>query len=225
MKTIAISLILFGSLLMNAQNSPKPTVDVSGEGIVTVVPDQATITVRVEHEGKDPKEVKQMNDQTINEVFKFIKKAGIDEKYVQTEYLNLNKNYDYNKKTYNYVANQTISIQLKDLTKYETLMNGLLETGINRIQGIAFSSSIASQLESQARVKAIQQAKLKAEEYTAALGQSIGKAVHISEFQNVQNPVPMYKSAMMMSDSEGSQTMAPGEMEIKVWVNVSFELN
>lgn len=225
MKTIAISLILFGSLLMNAQNPPKPTVDVSGEGIVTVVPDQATITVRVEHEGNNPKEVKQMNDRTVNEVFKFLKKAGIDEKYVQTEYLNLNKNYDYNKKTYNYVANQTISIQLKDLTKYETLMNGLLETGINRIQGIAFSSSLASQLESQARVKAIQQAKLKAEEYTAALGQSIGKAVHISEFQNVQNPTPMYKSAMMMSDSEGSQTMAPGEMEIKVWVNVSFELN
>jgi uncharacterized protein len=225
MKTIAISLILFSTLLMNAQNPPKPTVDVSGEGTVTVVPDQVAISVRVEHEGNNPKEVKQMNDRTVNDVFQYLKKAGIDEKYVKTEYINLNKNYDYNKKTYSYVANQTISIQLKDLSQYESVMNGLLETGINRINGITFSSSKAPQLESQARVKAIQQAKLKAEEYVAALGQTIGKAIHISEFQNVSNPMPMYKSAMMMSDSEGSQTIAPGEMEIKVQVNVSFELN
>lgn len=225
MKTIAISILLFSTLLMNAQNQPKPTVDVSGEGTVTVVPDQVTITVRVEHEGNHPKEVKQMNDRVVNDVFQYVKKAGIDEKYVKTEYLNLNKNYDYNKKTYSFVANQTISIQLKDLSKYESLMNGLLETGINRINGITFSSSQASQLESEARIKAIQQAKLKATEYATALGQTIGKAVHISEFQNVQNPVPMYKSALMMSDSEGSQTMAPGEMEIKLMVQVSFELN
>ncbi len=225
MKTFTISLILFSTLFMNAQNPPKPTVDVSGEGTVMVVPDQVAITIRVEHEGNNPKEVKQMNDRVVNDVFQYLRKAGIDEKYVKTEYMNLNKNYDYNKKTYSYVANQTISIQLKDLTKYESLMNGLLETGINRINGITFSSSKASELESQARIKAILQAKLKAEEYASALGQSIGKAVHISEFQNVPNPMPMYKSAMMMSDSEGSQTMAPGEMEIKVLVNVSFELN
>lgn len=225
MKTIATFLILFASLLMNAQPLPKSTVDVSGEGTISVVPDQVAITVRVEHEGKIPKEVKQMNDRTINDVFQYLKNAGVDDKSVKTEYLNLNKNYDYNTKTYSYVANQTLRIQLKDLTKYETVMNGLLETGINRIDGIAFSSSKSSELEREARKKAVLDAKMKAEEFATTLGQSIGKAVHISEFQNVSYPTPYLKSAMAMDAGSVNQTLSPGEMEISIRVNVSFELN
>ena len=185
MKSIALVLTLLTSFYMNAQIEPKPSVDVRGEGVVTITPDQVTITVRVEHTGNNPKEVKQMNDRTVNEVFQFLKQAGIDSKYARTEYMNLSKNYDYNAKKYNYAANQSVSIQLKDLSKYETIMNGLLETGINRI----------------------------------------GKALHISEFQNEATPRPMMRSAMAMDSNSESQTMAPGEMEIKVVVNVSFELN
>ena len=210
---------------MNAQIEPKPSVDVRGEGVVNVVPDQVTITARVEHSGTNPKEVKKMIDRTVNEVFQFLKQAGIDSKYVKTEYLNLTKNYDYKTKTYNYAANQTISIKLKDLSKYESVMNGLLETGINRIDGISFSSSKEAQLQSEARIKAIQNAKQKATEYASVLGQSIGKALQISEFQNVATPRPMMRSTMAMDASSEGQTMSPGEMEIRVVVNVSFELN
>ncbi|HAT65801.1 MAG TPA: SIMPL domain-containing protein [Flavobacteriaceae bacterium] len=225
MKSIALVLTLLTSFYMNAQIEPKPSVDVRGEGVVTITPDQVTITVRVEHTGNNPKEVKQMNDRTVNEVFQFLKQAGIDSKYARTEYMNLSKNYDYNAKKYNYAANQSVSIQLKDLSKYETIMNGLLETGINRIDGIRFSSSKEADLQSEARIKAIQNAKQKATEYASVLGQNIGKALHISEFQNEATPRPMMRSAMAMDSNSESQTMAPGEMEIKVVVNVSFELN
>jgi uncharacterized protein YggE len=166
-----------------------------------------------------------MNDRTVNEVFQFLKQVGIENKYVKTEYLNLTKNYDYKTKTYNFAANQTISIQLKDLAMYESIMNGLLETGINRIDGIRFSSSKIEDLQSEARIKAIQNAKQKATEYVSVLGQSIGKALHISEFQNLSTPTPMLRSAMAMDSNSESQTMSPGEMEIKIVVNVSFELN
>lgn len=71
MKNISTVIILFSSMIMQAQIPPKATVDVSGEGTVKVVPDQVSITVRVESNGKNPKEVKQLNDQTVNEVFAF----------------------------------------------------------------------------------------------------------------------------------------------------------
>lgn len=225
MKSIALFLTLLTSINMNAQIDPKPSVDVRGEGVVTVTPDQVTITARVEHTGSNPKEVKQMNDRTVNEVFQFLKQAGIDSKFVRTEYINLSKNYDYNAKKYNYAANQSLSIQLKDLSKYESIMNGLLETGINRIDGIQFTSSKETALQSEARMKAIQNAKQKAIEYASVLGQNIGKALHISEFQNEAIPRPMMRSAMVMDSNSESQTMAPGEMEIKIVVNVRFELN
>ena len=212
---------------MTAQDTMQPTVDVTGEGIVRVVPDEVTIRVRVENNGKNPKELKQENDRVVNDVLKFIKGMGIDDKEVTTDFIRLSKNYDYNSKTYNYVANQAISIKVKDLKKYEGLMNGLLESGINRIDGVAFSSSKHKLLESEGRQKAMINAKSKAQEYANAINQTIGKAVSISEFRQSNNgPQPMLKSMSLDSASSGEmQTLAPGEMEIRVTVNVRFALN
>ena len=79
----------------------------------------------------------------------------IADKDVRTEYMNLSKNYDYNSKTYTFAANQSLSVKLRDLKKYEPVMKGLLDTGINRIDGVSFSSSNKEVLESQARKKAL----------------------------------------------------------------------
>lgn len=228
MKRTALVVLLLMTTIMNAQTTNSAsTVDVSGEGIVTVTPDEVTIRVRVENTGKNTTVVKQQNDRTVNDVLAFLKSMGIDPKDVQTEYINLQKNYEYNTKTYNYAANQSISIKVRNLTKYEAIMNGLLESGINRVDGISFSSSEEATLESQARKKAILNAKQKATEYAAALDQKIGKAASISEFQpSNSGPQPMFKSAMIMESdaSGGQQTLAPGEMEIKIRVRVSFYL-
>ncbi|MEL6811515.1 MAG: SIMPL domain-containing protein, partial [Bacteroidota bacterium] len=207
------------------QTQQNSSVDVKGEGVVTIVPDQVTVNVRVENTGTSPKELKQMNDRTISEVLQYVKRMGIDEKYVKTEFVRLSKNYEYNTKTYNYVANQSLSIKLVDLSDYEKLMNGLLETGINRIDGVTFASSEMASLESQARKAAIENAKMKAEEYASVLGQSIGKAIQISEFQQTNIPSPMFRGAMAMDGESAAKTLAPGEMEIRVQVNVSFQLN
>ena len=209
-----------------AQNTPTPTIDVVGEGIVRVIPDEVIINIRVENTGETTQGLKQQNDATINEVLKFLKKMEIADKDVRTEYMNLSKNYDYNSKTYTYAANQSLSVKLRDLKKYESLMKGLMETGINRIDGVTFSTSQKETLESQARKKAIENAQMKAKEYASALKQSIGKAVMVSEFQNNSSPRPMYKMAMMDSaSSDGGQSIALGEIEIQTTVNVSFLLN
>jgi len=229
MKTFKTLLILaITTTTMMAQNTlPPPTIDVTGEGIVRTVPDEVTINIRVENTGENTKTLKEQNDATINEVLKFLKKMDIADKDVRTEYMNLSKNYDYNSKTYTFAANQSLSVKLRDLKKYEPVMKGLLDTGINRIDGVSFSSSNKEVLESQARKKAVENAKMKAEEYASVLNQSVGKAVSISEFRNSGGPQPMmYKSTMMADESGGSQqTISPGEMEIRTTVNVSFLLN
>ena len=231
-KNLFILMLLLSNLVMSQNNMQttniQATVDVTGEGIVKVVPDEVTIIVQVENKGQNPKELKQKNDFVINDVLQYIKSMKIADKYVQTQYVRLNKNYDYQTKEYSYVANQSISIYLKDLERYESLMNGLVERGINRINGISFSSSKIDELKSQARIKAIQNAKMKAEEYTNVLGQSIGKAVLISEFSNTNYPGPVNRANMMQSsDALGmeQQTISVGEIEIITKVNVSFLLN
>jgi uncharacterized protein YggE len=227
LKSIPALLILIITTTMMAQTTTQPTVDVTGEGIVKVIPDEVTVSVRVENTGENTKTLKEQNDATINEVLKFLKKMGIADKDVKTEYMNVSKNYDYNTKTYSFAANQSLSVKLRDLKKYEDLMKGLMNSGINRVDGIKFSSSNKEVLESQARKKAVENAQMKATEYASVLNQTIGKAVSISEFRNSAGPQPMmYKSAMASQESNGGQqTISPGEMEIKTTVNVSFLLN
>jgi uncharacterized protein YggE len=226
MKNLRTLLVLLVSTIITAQNIPPPTVDVTGEGIILVVPDEVTISVRVENTGNEVRPLKTMNDQIVNDVLQTIKRLGIEDKHVQTEYVRLSKNYQHNTKTYNYSANQTISIYLKDLQKYEPLMDGLMTSGINRIDGISFSSSKEKELKSQARKKAVENAVMKATEYVGVLNQKIGKAVSISESQNSIAPQPMFKAMAMDVVSAGTkQTLAPGELEIRAIVNVRFILN
>ena len=218
--------ILLCTMSLTAQTpTTEPLVHVTGKGIVKVTPDQVAIKVRVESEGKDAVAVKNENDTSINAVIKFLRSEGVKDEDVQTEYINLNKNFDYNTKTYSYKANQSLTVLLKDITQYETIISGLLNSGINRIDGVQFKSSKATSLKAEARVKAILDAKQRAETYATAIGQSIGKAVQISE-ASASVPRPQLRSAnfAMEASSDGGETIAPGELSIIVNISASFEL-
>lgn len=228
MRSFLILLILISGFSLQAQQHPSlpPMVLVTGEGIVKVVPDQVTINSRIEHEGSNAQEVKKQNDVVVDRVIKYLRSQGIPEKNIRTDYVNLNKNYDYNNKIYTYVANQSISIKLDDLKNYEKIMSGLLEQGLNRIDGIQFKSSEIEKHTSEARRLAVLNARSKAREYAAPLDQTIGKAISISEIETNQI-MPVYRQEMMKySDASASQeTLAPGEMEVRARVTIGFQLN
>ncbi|NJW53475.1 SIMPL domain-containing protein [Salinimicrobium oceani] len=223
MKNIILLFCFLTGSILYGQNDPKPTIAVMGTGTVNVVPDRVVINSRIEHTGNSAAEVKKQNDQVVNDVIKYLKSQGVEAKDIQTEYIRLNKEVDYNTKEIYYSANQAISIQLKDLRKYETVMSGLLKTGLNRIDGVEFKTSQKEQLQAEARQKAVLNAKAKAEEYAEALGQELGKAISMEEVQT-DHFQPVYRMEMKADSSSGQQTIAPGEMEVTVKVNISFLL-
>lgn len=225
-KAVLLLTVLFASMSLTAQET-SPYISVSGEGIVKVTPDQVFIKVRVENQGKSAQQVKELNDKAIDQVLKYAKSMDIDQKDINTEYINLNKNYDYQTKEYNYVANQSIAILLKDLDKYTDFTQGLLNAGINRIDGVEFRSTGIEQHKTEARIAAVKDAKKKAHELASALGMSVGKALYINESGGVSAPQPVYRMEMAkasFSDSSNMETIAVGEMAIKASVSIRFEL-
>lgn len=224
-KLIVLFAMLAGTAIMFAQEQKlQPTVTVTGEGIVSLVPDGVTITVSVENDGKSAEEVKTLNDTSLDATLKFLKKMKLDAKNYKTEYIRLTKNYDYNTKEYKYTASQNLIIQLKDLSKYEELMQGLLSNGVNRIDGVNFTSTKTEAAKIDARKKAVENAKQKAMEYAGVLGQQIGKAIQISEESTGYTPVPVYAKAMAFNDSAEIETIAVGEMEVSAKITIVFEL-
>jgi uncharacterized protein YggE len=202
-------------------------INVSGEGKIKVTPDQASISVSIESKGTKASDVKEENDKKMNAILKFIKKATLAKEDFQTQRVSLQPNYDYEKKKHNYIATQSLQIVLKDLSKYDELMEGLVNEGINRIDNVEFKSSKMVQLQSDARKLAVKEAKAKAEDFVSVLGQKVGKAILISDNSQSYNPQPrMYAMRSMAMDGAEAprETLAVGEIEITANVSVSFIL-
>lgn len=229
MKKAAFILIMVFTTLLQAQELKQvPMINVSGEGKIKAIPDQASISISLETKGTNAVDVKKENDIKMDAVLKFIKKSAIAKEDYQTQRVSLNPNYDYEKKKHNYLAIQTVQILLKDLSKYDALIDGLVEIGINRIDNVEFKSSKFTQIQSDARKLAVKDAKAKAEDFVSVLGQKVGKAITISDNSQNYNPQPIryatMKTMAMADASESRETLATGEMEIIVNVSVSFIL-
>jgi uncharacterized protein YggE len=227
-KSFFILFTLFTLSTQAQEIKPMPLISVAGEGKIKVTPDQVSISVSVESKGIKAAEVKKENDIKIDEVIKFIKKMKVDAKDFQTQRVTLNDQYDYQKKKHNYVATQTIVILLKDLSKYDELMEGIVDAGINNINNVDFKSSKLESYKSDARKLAMKDAKQKADDLVSVLaGQKVGKAFTISDNTQAYYPQPVYAMGLMKSaDMEAAprETLAVGEIEVTANVNVSFVL-
>ncbi|MBC7439539.1 MAG: SIMPL domain-containing protein [Flavobacterium sp.] len=227
-KSIFILFTLYAMASQAQEIKPMPMINVAGEGKIKVTPDQVNISVSVESKGVKAADVKKENDIKIDEVIRFIKKMKVDVKDFQTQRVTLNDQYDYQKKKHNYVAMQTIVILLKDLSKYDELMEGIVDAGINNINNVDFKSSKLEIYKSDARKLAMKDAKAKADDYTTVLaGQKVGKAFTVTDNTQTYYPQPVYGMAMMKSaDMEAAprETLAVGEIEIVANVSVSFVL-
>lgn len=228
-KLVLFLTIMFMTMSYGQEIKQIPLINVNGEGKVKVAPDQVCISATVETKGNNAKDVKKQNDEKMDAVLKFIKKMNIPTADFKTKQVALNPQYDYEKKKTSYNATQTVEIIVKDLSKYDELMEGLVQQGINRIDRVSFESSKEAQLQAEARKLAMKDAKAKAEDYVSVLGQKIGKAFTISDNSQVYRPQPVY-AAMRMKESADSmgasnETLAIGEIEITANVSVSFVLD
>ena len=210
------------STMAIAQNQT-PTVEVVGEGIVYATPDMVNISISIEKEGLDLKNLRQKNGEAVAQVLQLLSKELPMENF-QTSYISLYKD-DYNKLN-KYRVVQNINVKLEDISKYDNLMNAIFDAGVNRIDGISFGVKNKEKLLQEARVAAINDARKKALLYAVSLDQNIGKAIQIKEVNSHFNDIqPVERMSKMSLGSTGSDnTLAVGKIAIEAQVNVAFEL-
>lgn len=228
MKRIVLALLMLTGTYTGAQIIEKDAprqLNVSGEGKISVTPDEAVITIGVSNIGADAAEVKRENDNTVDKIIKYLKKIKLPEKDYQTQRVYLNRNYDYDKKKYSFAASQTIVITLRDLSKYDDMIIGLTDAGTNKIEGIQFKTSKQAQYESEARLKAVADAQKKAAEYAKATDLYLGYPLVITDNTQTNYPRPMYATMRVESMSDSRETLAIGEIEVTANVNIIFELS
>jgi uncharacterized protein YggE len=230
MKKLVVVLLLFVVVAHAQESMQVPQITVTGEGKLILTPDEVLLTIAVENNGKDVLEVKKKNDAQIDKVLKAIKRFGIAAADFQTQQVRLYKKDDVTAKKESYVAHQTLTIYLRNLSQYDALLMEVMDAGINTIQGVEFKASQLTTYETQVRKNAMAAARKKAIDFVSELpGQKVGKALLVSDSSFTQFPRAVFsemKTYAMVSDGNElpKETLAIGSIEISVSVTVTFAL-
>ena len=206
-------------------------ISVTGSAEIRVAPDEAILTVGVDSHDRELAAAKMQNDARVKKALAVARDAGIGEKDIQTSALTLGPNYSEEKipKLLGYDASQTVTLTLKELSKYEALMTNLLQAGVNRVEGVQFRVSEPRKSKDEARSQAIRAAREKAAAMASELGQALGKPWEIAELGPEEpyaiNTVQFSASLRERNAFMGEQTpIASGQVSIRALVRISFQL-
>jgi uncharacterized protein YggE len=222
---LIVSCLLFSSLAIAEDEPLAKVVRVTGTSEVKVVPDRAVIEVGVEERSSSARLAKHAADAVARRVLAGLRAGGVEEKDIQTTFLALRPRFEYHKRIHisYFVASQTLSVTVRDITKLDALLESLITAGGNRIDSIDYETSDLRKYRDQARELAVKAAREKAQALAAALGQEIGKAHSIEETEPGYQPGANF-SAEMGSAGRGGLSLAPGQKSISASVVVSFDL-
>ncbi|WP_160153249.1 SIMPL domain-containing protein [Microbulbifer sp. ALW1] len=204
-------------------------ISISAQGEASQVPDIADISAGVVTEADESNAAMQANAEQMEKLMKAIKQAGIDKKDVQTSGINLMPRYDYQpnreRQIVGYQARNTVSITVRKLDDLSKVIDALAAEGANQIHGPSFSIDEQEPLLSEAREKALEQAKVRAESYAKSLGTKVRRIVSISEGSHGGGmPRPMMRAEMASAKDSTSTPIAPGESTVSVNLELVFEL-
>lgn len=230
---IAVALLVATSPMAHAEDAIKGTrLDINAQSQIKASPDVATITAGVVTRATTAQEARAENAKKMQAVFTSLKAKGISDKDVQTSGLTINPDYVYVEhqppKIAGYQATNTINIRIHNLDKAPDMVDALVANGINQLNGPFFTIDNPEDKMNQARREAIQKARKKAELYADATGLKIKRIVSINENANMGGPQPypmMMKAAMAdAAGREASTPIAPGQVDVDVTVNITYEL-
>ena len=208
--------------------NPPKVVKTTGTAEIKVTPDRAVVQVGVERQSATAKGAKAAADGISRKLLAALKAQGIEDKDVQTAYLDLQPTSYYEKhvRINNFTASQSLSVTIRDLSKLDGVMDSVMSAGANRIDGIEYQSSELRKYRDQARDEATKAAKEKAVALAQALGNEIGKTYSIEEVQQSEG----YFSAGLAANKsveyydKRAPSTAPGQLTVTASVIVCFDL-
>lgn len=237
---LALALVLPGVAMAQAvQSGPvvaagNTLLSVSGEGRATRAPDLAVFNAGVTSQAATAGAAMTANAAQMNKVIAALKAAGIADKDVQTSQISLNPVYGDQQvgpndvmrapRIVGYQATNTVSVKQRDLKAFGKVLDTLVASGANEVNGPSFQLDNPDATMDEARVAAIKSARARADLYAKAAGLRVVRILTISESGGYSPPQPvMYAKAAMMADAAPTP-VAAGQLDLTAIVSVQFEL-
>jgi uncharacterized protein YggE len=157
-----------------------------------------------------------------------LKRAGVEDRDIQTSNLNLNPEYTYVNneppKLNGYTASNQLSIRFRDIANSGKILDALVAEGANQINGPSLTIDKPEAALDEARARAVAAGRARADLYARSLGLRVARVVAVSESGgNYPSPPPM--PMMMEARAQAADTkIVPGEQKLSVTLTMTFEL-
>jgi len=200
---------------------------VSARAEASRVPDVASLSTGVVTQAADANAALKANSAQMAKVVATIRAAGVAERDVQTSGISIQPQYRYAENQppviTGYQASNTVNIKVRDIGKLGEVLDALVASGANQVNGPSFEIDQPEAVYDEARQAALKLAQARAAMYAQSLGLRVRRIVSISEGGGFQPPMPMMK-AMAMDARMESAPVSPGETTLGASLDVVFEL-
>jgi uncharacterized protein YggE len=201
---------------------------VSAEGMSEGRPDMATINLGVTTEGQTAQAALQENARRMTALTAALRRAGIAERDIQTSNVSVYPQQQYREGQQplitGYQANNTVTAKVRNIDNTGRVIDAAVAAGGNTVNGVFFSYADPDRELDAARRDAIAEARRRAELYASALNMRVVRVVAVQEGGGYSPPMPMPMMARMEGAQDAATPIAPGQIETRVSVSVTFEL-
>lgn len=234
---LAALLLAAGFHAVTAAAQDAPVMHVASDGtLLTVsaqaesrrVPDIATLSAGVVTQAADANAALRQNAEQMTRVVAALRAAGIAERDVQTAGVNLSPQYRYAENQppaiTGYQAMNTVNVIVRDLARLGRILDALVATGANQVNGPSFDVDKKDEAYDEARRTALDKASQRADMYARTLGLRVRRIVSIDETGHA-SPRPMLRmEAKAMMAADAGTPISPGENALAISLDVVFEL-
>jgi uncharacterized protein YggE len=235
--------VLIGALMLGAATLPSAAaaqqatitqtiagtrLDVTATGEATRVPDVAIISAGVVSRSSTASGALQDAADKMQRVLAALKRAGVEDRDVQTSSVNLNPEYRYpenqSPQLVGYTATNTVTIRFRDIRNSGKILDALVAQGANQINGPNLTIDKPEAALDEARAKAMAAGRARAELYARGLGMRVVRVVAVSESGGYAVPPPAPPMPVMAAEARAYTKIEPGEQKLQVSLAMTFEL-
>jgi uncharacterized protein YggE len=202
-------------------------ITVTGEGKVSAKPDLAVLTIGVETRASTADAAAAENTELMAQVMDALRRREIAEEDIQTVDYSIQAEIDWQdneRRILGYVVANSVSVKVRDVDQVGDVLDAVTDAGANNIHGIQFTFDDPSELREQARADAMADAQSKAQALASLAGVGLGKPRVISE--SFVQPVPLYleRAYEAPAGAGGAVPVSTGQLEVRVQVQVTFDI-
>jgi uncharacterized protein YggE len=232
---LALSLGLFGCAHQGAGSTmvlreDASGVSVVGEGRAEARPDRAVFRIGVEVHRPTVEEARGRAAEALAAMIASLRAAGVGDDDIQTTTLSVSPDYEYSesgRRLLGYVAQNIVTARMTTLDQVGPTIDAAIAAGGDdvRLDGLHFELIDPEALRGEARTKAVENARVHAQQLAQAAGVELGEPVSISETSGSQPGPVMMRMEAARSDAAAPPTpIEPGVTEAVVQVNVRYTI-